>query len=172
LTELSHISVAGPTFTHNALTARWCLHKRSQGFEAFTEYALQNGQAPVSAQQLLKRFGKLPDAVLVRGERLWLVETESAPKSGQELLRIVALVEQVGRKVHAEMPHVLAGLVVVFDGEQNHGSRIARAARERWQRLGPADQAALASRITLSRVDLGLPLVWRGCEDERLQLTV
>lgn len=48
-------SVAGPTFTHNALTARWCLHKRGQGFQSFTDYALQNGLAPVSAQQLLKR---------------------------------------------------------------------------------------------------------------------
>jgi len=165
-------SVSGPTFTHHALTSRWCLHKQGQGFEAFNEYALQNGLAPVSAQQLLKRFGKLPDAALVRGDKLWLVETESAPKSMQELLRIVALTEHVGRKVHPELPFTLAGLIVVFDSEQNHAARIARAARERWQRLSAADQAALAGRITLSRVHLGLPLVWRGCEDERLQLTV
>jgi hypothetical protein len=163
-------SVSGPTFTHNALTARWCLHQRSQGFQSFTEYALQNGLAPVSAQQLLKRFGKLSDAVLVRGARLWLVETESAPKSMQELLRIVGQAEHVGRRVHSELPLTVAGLIVVFDGEQNHGARIARAARERWQRCSAADQAALAARITLSRVHLGLPLVWRGCEEERLQL--
>lgn len=163
-------SVSGPTFTHNALTARWCLHKRSQGFETFTEYALMNGQAPVTAQQLLKRYGKLPDAVLVRGERLWLAETESAPKSTQELLRIAALVEHIGRKVHPELPHVLAGLFLVFDGSQNHGARIAKAAAERWQRYSAADRELLASRVTLARVDLGLPLVWRGCTEERLQL--
>lgn len=38
-------SVSGPTFTHNALTARWCLHKRAQGFQTFTEYALVNADA-------------------------------------------------------------------------------------------------------------------------------
>lgn len=167
-------SVSGPTFTHNALTARWCLHKRGEGFDTFTEYALMNanttGRAPVSAQQLLKRYGKLPDAMLVRGDRLWLVETESAPKSTQELMRIAALAEHTGRKVHPELPYVLAGLFVVFDGSQNHGACIARAARERWQRYNNADQATLAGRVTLARVSLGLPLVWRGCSEERLSL--
>jgi hypothetical protein len=152
-------SVSGPTFTHNALTARWCLHKRGEGFQTFTEYALMNantsGQAPVTAQQLLKRYGKLPDAVLMRGDRLWLAETESAPKSTQELMRIAALVEHVGRKVHPELPHVLAGLFIVFDGSQNHAARITKAARERWARYSAADQATLAGRITLARVDLG-----------------
>jgi hypothetical protein len=55
-------SVAGPTFAHFSLTSRWCLHKRSEGFQTFTEYALMNanhdtrtaGQAPVSAQQLIR----------------------------------------------------------------------------------------------------------------------
>ncbi len=98
-------SVSGPTFTHNALTARWCLHKRREGFQTYTEYALQHGQAPVNAQQLLKSYGKMPDAVIVRGERLWLVETESAPKSKHELMRIAALAEHVGRKVHPELPY-------------------------------------------------------------------
>jgi uncharacterized protein (DUF1697 family) len=163
-------SVSGPTFTHNALTARWCLHKRTEGFQTFTEYALMNNPAPVNAQQLLRRYGKLPDAVLVRDEHLWLVETESAPKSTQELLRIVALAEHVGYRVHPELPHVLAGLFVVFDDSLNHGKRIAKAAAVRWGRYEAADQATLAGRITLARVSLGLPLVWRGCREERLKL--
>lgn len=163
-------SVSGPTFAHNALTARWCLHKRGEGFETFTEYALMNGHAPVTAQQLLKRYGKLPDAVIVRGDRLWLVETESAPKSTQELMRIAALAEHTGRKVHPELPFMLAGLFIVFDAEHNHAARIAKAARERWQRYSAADQTTLAGRVTLARVSLGLPLVWRGCSEERLQL--
>ena len=74
-------SVSGPTFTHNSLTARWCLHERAEGFQTHTEYGLMNGQAPVSVAWLLQRFKKLPDAVLIKGDKLWLVETESAPKS-------------------------------------------------------------------------------------------
>lgn len=68
------------------------------------------------------------------------------------------------------MPFTLAGVFVVFDAEQNHAGRIARAARERWQRYSAADQAVLAGRVTLARVSLGLPLVWRGCVEERLTL--
>lgn len=108
--------------------------------------------------------------MLVRGERLWQVETEAAPKSTQELLRIAALVEHVGRKLHPELPFMLAGLFIVFDGSQNHGARIARAAAERWQRYSAADQAVLARCITLARVSLSLPLVWRGYSEARLSL--
>ncbi len=163
-------SVSGPTYAHFALTARWCLAKQAQGFEAYSEYALVNGFAPVTAQQLLGRYRKLCDAVLIRGKQLWLVETESAPKGTPELIRIAALAEQVARPVHPELPYVLAGVVIVFDETLNHGARIAKAARERWARYSAVDQATLASRVTLARVKLGLPLVWRGCTEAPLSL--
>ena len=163
-------SVSGPTYRHHALTSRWCLHKTAQGYAPFTEYAIVNGHAPLTRAQLLQRFKKMPDAVLVKGEQLWLVETESAPKGMSELVRICALAEHVGRKVHPDLPFVLAGIFIVFKAEQNHASRIAKAARERWSRYTSAERATLAARITLSRVELGLPLVWRGCAEERLSL--
>ena len=165
-------SVSGPTFTHHALTSRWCLHKASQGYQAFTEYAIVNGCAPVTREQLLQRFKKMPDAVFIGrdGYQLYVCETESAPKGARELTRIAALAEHVGRKVHPELPYVLAGVYVVFNSEQNHGARIAKAAHERWWRYSATEQATLAARITLSRVSLGLPLVWRGCAEEKLSL--
>jgi hypothetical protein len=141
-------SVSGPTFTHFCLTSRWALHKRAQGFDTFTEYALVNGQAPVTAQQLLKRYGKLPDAVLIKGERLWLVETESAPKSTQELMRIAALVEHTGRKVLPELPFVLAGLFVVFNAEQNHAGRFAWGGRKFGRERPQPKQMALKTSST------------------------
>ena len=49
-------------------------------------------------------------------------------------------------------------------------ARIAKAARERWARYSAADQATLASRVTLARVNVGLPLVWRGCTEAPLTL--
>jgi hypothetical protein len=166
------LSVSGPAFRHSALTARWCLHKRSQGFQSFTEYALQQGRAPLSREQLFQRLGRHVDAVLVRGDKLFAVETESAPKDTPSLMRIAAMAELVGRKLHPDMPFVLAGVFVVFDASQNHAGRIARAARERWARYSAADQAVLASRITLARVELGLPLVWRGCSEAPLALRI
>ncbi|MBW8848495.1 MAG: hypothetical protein JF607_26465 [Burkholderiales bacterium] len=164
-------SVSGPTYAHHALTARWCLHKQAQGFDAWSEYAVLTGQAPVSAQQLRTRLRKMPDAVLVKGTQLWLVETESAPKATAELVRIVSLAEHVGRRLHPELPYTLAGVVVLFDATLNHAARVAKAARERWGSLSAADQALLASRVTLAAADIGLPLVWRGCAETPLRLT-
>lgn len=163
-------SVRGPTFTHHCLTSMWTLRKRLQGFDAFHEYAVVNGQAPVSAQQLIARYGKLCDAVLVRGDRLYLCETEASPKSGQEIARIAMLATHVGRRVHPELPFVLAGIFLVFDAEQNHAARFAKVARESWARYSASDQATLAARVMLAKVSLGLPLVWRGCSEERLTL--
>lgn len=166
------LSVSGPAYRHSALTARWAVHKRAQGLQTFTEYALQQGRAPLSRELLFKRLGRHVDAVLVRGDKLYAVETESAPKSTAELMRIAAMAELVGRRLHPELPCVLAGVFIVFDAEQNHGTRIARAARERWSRYSAADRAVLASRVTLARVELGLPLVWRGCSEAPLVLGV
>jgi hypothetical protein len=162
------LAVSGPAFRHGALTARWCIAKRAQGFQSFTEYALQQGRAPLSRELLFKRLGRHVDAVFIKGDKLYAVETESAPKDTASLMRIAAMAELVGRKLHPDAPFVLAGVFVVFDAEQNHAGRIARAARERWQRYSEADQATLAGRVTLAHVELGLPLVWRGCAEERL----
>lgn len=163
-------SVSGPTYAHHALTARWCLHKQAQGFDAWSEYAILTGQAPVSAQQLRTRLRKMPDAVLVKGTQLWLAETESAPKATAELVRIVSQAEHVGRRLHPELPYTLAGVVVLFDATLNHAARVAKAARERWGPLSAADQALLASRVKLAAADIGLPLVWRGCTETPLRL--
>lgn len=165
-------SVSGATFAHHALTSRWCIHKRSEGFEAYSEYAIVNGRAPVTREQLIERYGKLCDAALVKPQtnELWLCECEVAPKGADEVARVVSLAERVGRKVHPELPLVLAGVFIVFDAELNHGERIARVARERWSQRSAADRALLASHITLSRVHLAVPLVWRGCTQERLSL--
>lgn len=167
---LNLASVSGPTFSHFALTSRWCLHKQSEGYQAFSEYAIVSGLAPVTRAQLLHRFKKMPDAVLIMGQKIWLCETEASPKAMQKLVSICALAEHVGRKVHPDLPYVLAGVFIVFNAEQNHGVRIAKAAHERWWRYSASEEAALMARITLSRVSLDLPLVWRGCVDAPLRL--
>ena len=75
------LAVSGPAFRHGALTSRWCVHKRSQGFQSFTEYAIAQGRAPLSRELLFQRLGRHVDAVLVKGDKLYAVEVESAPKS-------------------------------------------------------------------------------------------
>jgi len=117
-------------------------------------------------------LGRHVDAVLVKGDKLYAVETESAHKDTASLTRIGAMAELVGRKLSSELHYVLAGVFVVFDAEQNRAGRIARAARERRQRYSGADQAVLASRNALARVELSLPLTWRGRSEEPLALRV
>jgi hypothetical protein len=106
-----------------------------------------------------------------QGQGQWAYETESAPKDTNTLMRIAAMAELVGRKLHPDLLLTLAGFIV-FDAEQNHAARIAKAARERWQRYSAADRATLAGRITPARVDLGVPLVWRGCSEAPVALRV
>ena len=74
------LAVSGPTFRHGALTSRWCIHKQAEGFQAFTEYAIANGRAPLSREALFKRLGRHVDAVLIKGDKLYVCETESAAK--------------------------------------------------------------------------------------------
>jgi hypothetical protein len=129
------LAVSGATYRHTALTSRWCIYKQTQGFQAYTEYAIANGRAPLSREALFKRLGRHVDAALVKGDKLFACETESAAKATADLMRICAMAEHVGRRLHPDLPLVLGGVFVVFDCEQNHAQRIAKAARERWSRL-------------------------------------
>lgn len=150
------LAVSGPTFRHGALTSRWCIHKQTQGFQAFTEYAIANGRAPLSREALFKRLGRHVDAALIKGDKLYACEAGSAAKATADLMRIAAMAEHVGRRLHPDLGLVLGGVFIIFDAEQNHAQRIAKAARERWQRYNNPDQALRAGRITLARVSLGL----------------
>jgi len=133
------LAVCGATFRHGALTSRWCIHKQAEGFRAFTEYAIANGRAPLSREALFKRLGRHVDAALIRGDKLYACETESAAKATAALIRICAMAEHVGRRLHPDSPLVLGGVFVVFDAEQNHAQRIAKAALQR-RRPGHACQ--------------------------------
>ncbi len=163
-------SVSGATYRHSALCSRYCIEKENEGFSAWHEYAIAQGAAPVNQRQLIEGYGKLPDAVLTQGDLMWMVEVESAPKATEEIAKACAVVARVGRRLHPDCPFSLAGLVFVFDAEQNHAGRIARAASSRWAQYPVAERTALALRITLCRVTLGLPLVWRGHDSAPLRL--
>lgn len=164
------LAVGGANYRHSALTAAWCIRRRLLGFDVYTERAIASGRAPVSREVLFKRFGKHADAALIRGDNLYLCETESAPKGSRQLMRICAIAERVGRRVDPEGPLALAGVFVLFDADENHGARVAKAANELWKDRSPDERERLAGRILLSRVALRRPLVWLGCVDERLCL--
>ena len=163
-------AVTGGTCRHSVLCARYCIEQEKVGFTAWHEYAILQGRAPISKEQLIESYGKLPDAVLIKADKLWLVEVESAAKSTDTLSRICSVVGRVGRRLHHNVNLELQGVIFVFDGSLGHAVRIARAARNIWVDRCLAEQRELAARIAICRVDIGLPLVWRGYKTEVLSI--
>jgi ATP-dependent exoDNAse (exonuclease V) alpha subunit len=95
-----------------------------------------------------------------------------ATLSGKNLTEAQALRTvsyEAGDVVRADRDYKALGLqrgelATVVDG------RAGVVTRERWGSLSAADQALLASRVTLAAADIGLPLVWRGCAETPLRL--
>jgi hypothetical protein len=164
-------SVSGGTCRHSILCAQYCIAQEAAGYQAWHEYAIAQGLAPLTQHQLIESYGKLPDAILTKGAKVWLVEVESAVKAIEILSKACGMAPRCGRgRLHPDVALDLEGIVFVFDDSLAHAVRIARAARSRWIDRCDADRKAFAQRITLCRVDLGLPLIWRGCKTEPLSL--
>ncbi|MFN7408573.1 MAG: hypothetical protein ACK5UM_00955 [Pseudomonadota bacterium] len=165
------VGVSGPTLTHRLLATQYLLTRARSGL-AFGEYAVAHGQAPVSRETLTKRFGKLPDGLVVyddqAGPVVDVVEVEVSAKPLKELVRCLAWAECVGSTLGGSGTPRLARLVFVFDGSQGHARRILRAARERWGHCGPSEQTAVMRRVVLCAARVGAMATWHGCDETTL----
>jgi hypothetical protein len=156
-------SISGSTFYHHSLCSRLLIEKEREGFGVWHEYAIAQGQAPLSQRQLIEGYGKLPDAILTKGNQLYLLELENAPKIQEALQLACAAALKVGHRLHPNCPLELAGLMFAYNAEQaGHAIRIARAARARWAAYSAAEQAVLARNVELLQIRLSLPLVFHG----------
>jgi hypothetical protein len=164
-------SISGSTFFHHSLCSRLLIEKERAGFHVWHEYAIAQGRAPLSQLQLIEGYGKLPDAILTKGNRLFLLELENAPKQTEILQLACGAALKVGRRFHPDCPLELAGLIFAYSAEQaGHAVRIARAARARWAQYSAVEQARLARHVELVKIQLALPLVWLGYEAATLIL--
>jgi hypothetical protein len=165
-------SVAGPTYRHHALTARFCQTQELLGLTAWTEHAIGQGLAALSQTEVLELCGKLPDALLhapgpVPGESLdqggsvEAVEVEQARKGNTSLVRCLRQAERASNGASVR-GFKLRGVVFVFDRNQNHANRIARIARAIWT---PPQRAQFSKHVRLVSVVKRPPLVfgeWDG----------
>jgi hypothetical protein len=120
---------------------------------------------------LIEGYGKLPDAILTKGNRAYVLELENAPKVQKTLQLACGAALKVGRKLHQDCPLELAGLIFAYNAEQSgHAVRIARAARARWSQYSAGEQANLASHIELIQIKLAMPCVFLGYKAEVLTL--
>jgi hypothetical protein len=175
-------SVSGGTFIHHSITSRYVIEKKLQGHEAFIEFGIAAGVAPVSTSMLRDRFQKMCDGILIQRHsdpsphrvqvmqnQLTLIEVEAARKPIDELMRILSLTSMVGARVQPDLPYLLSGIVFVY-AEPTHADRIKRAALSLWSQQSAARRAELAGRVTMVKVNIGLPLVWRGFSEHPLML--
>jgi hypothetical protein len=160
-------SVSGPTFAHRALGTRFGIEKSIQGYSAYGEHAIYHGHAPVRRDELIKRFGKLPDLLIFRENTpatargptnqekiVWWCEVESAAKPLAELIRCVSIASFSGTEIALGTNIKLAGVIFIFDSNQGHAARIAKAARANWHNRSNSEIQAIGRRIVLASVDL------------------
>lgn len=164
--ELS--SIAGATFLHRTLGARYGIERQLMGYRAYGEHAIGRDKAPATRAQLAGRFCKLPDLLLVRRGIVTWVEVEAAAKPMRELVACVRIAEHAGKLLIPGSSLIIGGVVFVFDESQGHARRIQRAADEAWNAKATSEKHQLCRRVSLARVELGLPLVWRGLKESPL----
>ena len=159
------LNVAGSGYRHHAITTRFVIEMEAIGYRGWHEYAIAQGTAPLTQNELLECYGKLPDALLIRKStgQLFVCETEGAAKSNAELSKACAIVStKIHQRLHRDHQYVLGGLMFAFDKSLNHAGRIARVASARWRELPTSVRRQLGQNITLCRLSLSPPLVFSG----------
>ena len=168
------LNPAGCKYTHTHLGARYLIFKQTcQGYTCYSEHAFTHNRCPVRATDLLTALGKVPDGILllpepVRGPpQLMALETEVAIKSEKQISKQLGMLAQLGKRISADLPHVFAGLIVLFPSEMEwHAARLTRAAHRRWAHC--AAPQALADRVLIARADFGAGWAFKGVTETKL----
>jgi len=166
--ELS--SVSGATFIHRSLASRYLIEKQLDGKKVAGEYRLSNGDVPFQLARLEQAAKKHPDGVTwsaIGGSQIGVdwIEVENAAKPLVAISSILRVAELIGASIDSEIGAVLRSLVIVFDGDQNHGRRICKAANERWGNLPVNVRERYERSIFVCRASMTFPLHWRGMSE-------
>lgn len=169
------LSPGGSTYSHSYLGARYLIFKHvSEGYTCYSEYAFTHNRCPFRARDLLAGLGKIPDGILLAGgngspHRLYALETEVAMKSENKISKQLGMLAHLGKQISSDLPHVFAGLIVLFPAEMEwHSNRLARAARRRWQQC--ANPQDLADHVLVARAELGAAWAFKDVSETKLQL--
>ena len=164
-------SVAGPHYWHRTLGTRYLIERAASGDQVFGEYALQKNFGPVGRGELIDRFEKLPDGiVLTPGARRgydqsiiaadW-IEVESSYKAENELGKIFAIAWNVGSWLNTAETQLLDRVIFVYDSRHRHENMVLQSL-QRYMAKHPAANPDLLSSIVLVRCEVGIPLVWKS----------
>jgi hypothetical protein len=169
------LNPAGAKYSHTYLGARYLIFKQAcQGYTCYSEHAFTHNRCPFRASDLLKALGKIPDGILLlSGDRgppqLIALETEIAIKSEAKISKQLGMLAHLGERVRSDLPHVVAGLVILFPAEMEwHASRLTSAARRRWSQCAARNE--LTDRVVIARAELGAGWAFKGVKESKLIL--
>lgn len=171
--------VAGPTFWHRTLGTSYLAHRSRVESGVWGEHSMARTQAPISAVECARRFGKIPDGLVrlstERTRTLGLttgvaayewIEVESSIKPESEIERSLLIAERL------EEPFadgVLVGLVFVADRFERHEARIRRvAARGLSKRTDLMLFENASAAIRIARCEIARPLSLRSVDEVTL----
>lgn len=167
-------SVSGPHFIHRTIGSRYLIERAAQGDEVFSEHALLKDWGPLERRQFGKRFGKIPDGlVLSHGQQRGMdahlyaadwIEVESSYKPRRKLAQIFAIALE---RIPAMKPTgdlILDRVLFVYDRRHRHERRIIQAL-QRYVAEHPLLDRTHLSNIVLVRCRIDTPLVWRQHEE-------
>ena len=167
-------SITGTQFQHRTLETCYLIERQIQGHSSWGEHAIASGQAPVSRQELERRFNKLPDGLVLvpaveRGYTGGLVadwiEVEGSRKPYRELRRILALAWEAGAWLDDAQTVMLDRVVFVYGHRYNHETSITAALQQYIVARPPTEPGLLLSSIVAARCQIRSPLVWCGYEE-------
>jgi len=179
------LSPGGSTYSHHFLGARYLIFKQvCQGYTCYSEHAFTHNRAPFRASDLLATLGKVPDGILLlpggnpratgasatqQKPQLFALETEIAIKAEHQISKQLSMLAHLGKQVSRDLPHVFAGLIILFPADLEwHAARLKRAAENRWGQL--AAPQALADRVVLARAQVGDGWAFKGVQETKLNL--
>jgi hypothetical protein len=115
----------------------------------------------------------MPDGLVWRNEKdgriaVDWVEVENASKPRSEIAKLLAVAQYVGALIDSGANAYLKRLVVVFDGQLNHGDRLQKTAREIWCNTSQDKKYLYMGAVSLVAASITAPLVWQGAQESKL----
>jgi hypothetical protein len=169
--ELS--SVGGATFIHRTLSTRYLIEQASDTVSVAGEYEIAGRALPFSIDKLVQRLQKMPDGLVWRNEKdgrvaVDWVEVENASKPRSEIAKLLGVAQYAGVLFDPGANAYLKRLVVVFDGQLNHGDRLRKTAKDIWCNAPQDKKYLYMGAVSLVAASITAPLVWQGAQESKL----
>jgi hypothetical protein len=177
--EGTGLDLTGPHIWHRILGTRYLLERaKGDHVEVWGEYAFEQGRAPLSLKATRQGFGKLPDGlvatvpqvlnelgeVITPGVLDW-IEIENKFKGPVPTRAMLKMATYAGLPLNSAATWKLGRVVIVYSRAQTHEKSLVQGLRALLASLPTRDQERVLAAVAFVRVDVELPLAWKGHEE-------